>query len=70
MTSHLEKVKSEAYPTANINMDLQMDQGPHTSQRGWKGDSRQPVPPALASLPSVHGCPFDAAHHLGLAGEG
>ena len=22
------------------------------------------------SLPPVHGCPFDAAHHLGLAGEG
>ena len=70
MTSHLEKVQSEAYPTANINRDLQMDQGPHTGQRGSKGDRQPPAPPALASLPSVRGCPLDAAHRLGLAGEG
>ena len=32
--------------------------------------SRLPAFCALASLPSVRGCPLDAAHRLGLAGEG
>ena len=37
MALYLEKVKAEAYPTPNINMDLQMDRGLHTSRTGGGG---------------------------------
>lgn len=47
---------------------LQMDQGPPTKR--VEGGQWAAGAPALVSLPSVHGCPFDAAPHLGLAGEG
>ena len=50
----LEKVKSEAYPTPNTNMNLQMDQDLNTSlrrQKRWDGNLGLPV--SLLCLPCM-----------------
>lgn len=55
MALHLEKVKAEAYPTPNINMDLQMARGLDTSQMGGGGTAGSlclplPFPASCAQL--------------------